>query len=603
MEEIWAATDRNGFLRIDIHSGAILGNFKDSINRGSCVSRVGQSSCYFAAAQAGKALLHVWQFSRDTPCYRISLPEVMTALTFSADAHLCFAGAQSGMMYVWQVASGCLLRAWRGHGGAVTFTGLTSDDAALITAASDGHLHVYLLPELFQPSGGTRAAGASLGEGYDPATQHKLWTSHTQAVTAVSVSGGGLEGFVASASADRTVRLWRLGGDMRGGRVEAMGSESSIAAILFPAVVNALAVSPANDDVFCGAANGEVYALSASRMRQAGGPLDRRKPGSGLLTVESGKGEWQRSFIGHQGPVAGVSVNVDGSRLVSCAGDGLRIWDIPTRQTLRHLPNLDSPLVAVFAWRRTSGEAPLPPMQPFTRSLTSFEAVPPVVALTAGRLRRLYEKAADIGISTRRAEDGVEALCRALATRNAPGSHHPPHPSTAAAAAASAGSTSPPSDWQAALEDLAKRMAYANALDVARERQRHARTHTGREDDGDEGGASMGPREVPLLPPVSARRRGVKRESDEGQEDDGTGGRQTGENDADDDDDVMIVGSKGPSDQPQDDDIEEGGAGRASRKQRKLEGGDGAVDGDRDERARRVSRLAQLCQAKKGPHE
>jgi cytochrome c len=166
----------------------------------------------------------------------------------------------------------------RGHGGPVRAMAVLSDGATLVTGGFDSTLIVWDLASgrakrvlRFHGStvnaisalpGGCFASGGEdgrialwCGEGASP---QRVLEGHTAPVTHLAVSGDGTQ--LASASFDRTVRLWPL---QAGGVDQALATQTFEG---FSAPVNAVAFWPANQGLLAGGYDGglRVIPLDAS---------------------------------------------------------------------------------------------------------------------------------------------------------------------------------------------------------------------------------------------------------------------------------------------------------------------------------------------------
>lgn len=59
--------------------------------------------------------LHFWAWGTEQPRLKCHSPEKLGPLAVSCDGSLCAGGGISGRVYVWEVSSGTLLRAWDAH--------------------------------------------------------------------------------------------------------------------------------------------------------------------------------------------------------------------------------------------------------------------------------------------------------------------------------------------------------------------------------------------------------------------------------------------------------------------------------------------------------
>lgn len=96
------------------------------------------------------------------------------------------------------------------------------------------------------------------------------------------------------------------------------------------------------------------------------------------------------TFLGHQGPVECCTSNSDGSLLISCGTDGLRIWDSHSRQTIKHLSSLGDTLIGVSVFREflnrkskqlddCTDRIPLPSSKAFQRTWSNALESPVII--------------------------------------------------------------------------------------------------------------------------------------------------------------------------------------------------------------------------------
>ncbi|CAJ1446165.1 unnamed protein product, partial [Effrenium voratum] len=195
MSEVVLAAHGDGLLATDLRSGALVASYEDAGAVGTAFGCVDSGAGHIYAVQASKALWQVWDWGAKRPSYRASLPEKITAMAFSQDSSFCFAGAVSGMVYVWLQSTGALLRSWPAHFREVTQMLVSSDGGFLVTASADSAVHVYNMADVFS-------------EHQAPKPFH-AWSGHSLAVTCLTFFGpsSALEGQVATGSLDRSVRL------------------------------------------------------------------------------------------------------------------------------------------------------------------------------------------------------------------------------------------------------------------------------------------------------------------------------------------------------------------------------------------------------------
>lgn len=342
-----ACTDDNGGIFVtDLQSGALVTTFEESSVQPHVFGTIGERSSHVYAAQAKKALWNVWSWGDKKPCYRASLPEKMSAMAFTRDAGLCFGGSVAGSIYVWQMGTGCLLRCWPAHFREVTKLLVSEDASFLVSASADATVHVYNLADVFAEQ--------------TPRPFHS-WSGHALAVTSLALlPGAGLQRAVASASLDRSVRLWDV------------GTGKPLATRTLGEPVHQVVAGAVGTELLCACGGGELRSLVLSRGAGANGD------GDGI-------------FSGHVGAVLSCALSADGSRAASCSeADRVRVWDARTQQCVSQVHTSRNVQIGSVQIVNRAAHAP-PPFQPFQRLLTAAEDTPAVPIRSAGRAESLKQ--------------------------------------------------------------------------------------------------------------------------------------------------------------------------------------------------------------------
>jgi pre-rRNA-processing protein IPI3 len=133
------------------------------------------------------------------------------------------------------------------------------------------------------------------------------WTAHTLPVSGVAVGAGAGSPLVASASLDRTAKVWSLCGGVL------------LRTLLFPSALTCLALDATDWTLFAGAVNGRIYAA----------------PLSGEASPAEGGGDGAYELAGHTRPVRALAPAGDGRRLVSGSDDGTIRVRFPARGRVR----------------------------------------------------------------------------------------------------------------------------------------------------------------------------------------------------------------------------------------------------------------------------
>ncbi|RGP65282.1 hypothetical protein FLONG3_9258 [Fusarium longipes] len=193
---------------------------------------------------------------------------------------------------------------------------------------------------------------------------HLVLRGHSKPVSQVRISPNGR--FIASASADATVKIW-----------DAATGEHMDTLVGHMAGVSCLAWTPDSNTIASGSDDKAIRLWdrvtgrpkTTTRKSVAGQEMAPLKghhnyihclafsPKGNILASGSydeavflwdvRAGRLMRSLPAHSDPVSGIDVSRDGTLVVSCSTDGLiRIWDTSTGQCLRTLVHEDNPAVA-----------------------------------------------------------------------------------------------------------------------------------------------------------------------------------------------------------------------------------------------------------------
>ncbi|KAF4675038.1 hypothetical protein FOL47_008349 [Perkinsus chesapeaki] len=305
----------SGIFVIDVHTGAILRQMKDSLS----AAVVPTDDGYICAAQSNKGLLHYWKMvdsgSLDgdddslrgvssNPCYKCSTPEKLSSILFTpGPAQLLIGGGVSGTIYVWQVSTGRLLRTWKAHYSSVTQMRLTADSTYLVTASQDTTIKVFTLSSLLTSGSGSGGGAPS------PA---RVFRGHTLPVYALEIlqEATGRNSYtepakilIASGSADGNVKVWEF---------TPGGSGRQVATFNLPTLIKHIAVSP-RGPLYAGGDDGRVHVIDVQTRE---------------IHVLTGS---------HESSILGLGCSIDGSRVVSVGADGVRVWDVFSGQIIKQV--------------------------------------------------------------------------------------------------------------------------------------------------------------------------------------------------------------------------------------------------------------------------
>lgn len=375
-----------------LHQRSTLASYREVLPTVNGVATVGSApsiggqACpdFFVSAQAGRAALHIYSYGRDTPLFKCATQEPLTCLASSSPGCGSYGsggsfpayivgGSATGKLYLWDVATGDLLRIWQGHYKAVSSLAFSKCSGLLVSGSLDCTVHAWDVSALID--------AALLSDPNRLPSSLASWTAHSLPITQLSImhgSGGGTAQFIIiSSSLDRTIRIFAVvssqvgaaGGEgERGGGTGkrdlssfSSSSSSSLVCVTLPAAISSMITDSMETTIYAGCVNGKIYPLTISEMMMAAESQDEFSNGSGS---GGGGGEMlfqdlSSAFLGHRAVVNSLALTPDNQILVSGGDDGaVHIWDCSSRQKISSFEAHKSSVVSVVVMRRPYSLAP-----------------------------------------------------------------------------------------------------------------------------------------------------------------------------------------------------------------------------------------------------
>ncbi|KAJ8866090.1 hypothetical protein PR048_033614 [Dryococelus australis] len=264
---------------------------------------------YLLSADQKKPLLHAWALNSHEPVHqgiRLVTPGRVSALAATPDGSYCIIAVEE-KLYVWQIASGCLLAVADMHFSRVNVVKFVDDGSHFVSAGEDCMVAVWSLAQLVSADVGQVVV-------HDPSKRTEprhIFRDHSLPVHDLHIGRGGMHARLFTASMDRTCKVHDLASNML------------LLTVVFESCLTAVIVDPVESEAFVGTVTGDVYQFSL-----------REPPRALEQLVHRDKNV--KMFTGHKGAVTSLSVSLDSLTLLSGAEDSSIIfWHIPSRQATK----------------------------------------------------------------------------------------------------------------------------------------------------------------------------------------------------------------------------------------------------------------------------
>ncbi|PRP76408.1 hypothetical protein PROFUN_15237 [Planoprotostelium fungivorum] len=292
----------------DLRTGTLLASYKNNSSDVTCIALLGED--YIAIPQSDSSTLHFWSWRKSQVHLRSTLPERVGSIIGTKDGRYCMAGGLSGTIYVYQVATGHLLRTFEAHYKKISCLSFTEDDSMLLSGGDDGVINVWDTARLIDGS-------------VVDVKPYVTWSDHSLPVTSIRCGHAGVRGTIVSTSLDRTCKIWDL------------PTKSLVHSIVFPAGLLSCHLDHSEHSLYLGASDAKIYTIHLNSAYS--------------LSERNVKELPQNTFEGHTQAVVALGASIDGSLLASASSDGsVRLWDTSSRQCVRNFSNHGGPITALI---------------------------------------------------------------------------------------------------------------------------------------------------------------------------------------------------------------------------------------------------------------
>ncbi|XP_062199900.1 protein ROOT INITIATION DEFECTIVE 3-like [Phragmites australis] len=302
----------------DVNTGEEILYINDCLAPPSGIANV--SGHLLAASRSNKGqtifggAIYFWATNKLQETHTSYIGEAIGPITCSKDGMYLVGGAHSGNAYIWEVASGALLKSWRAHKNAISSLSFSQDSSLVISGSEEGTVHVWCMISLFQ------AEEPQSHEAIKYCPSFCNTVKHEALVTGILTILGVPCPILITSSLDGSCKVTEL------------MSERLLHMLELSSPITAITIDPLEQLLICGAGDAAIYVTGLDGI------------GMSYLTFTLSKDDCQVLY-GHKAPISALAFSSEGVWLVSGAKDcNVLIWDTTTWNVVRKLENKMGPV-------------------------------------------------------------------------------------------------------------------------------------------------------------------------------------------------------------------------------------------------------------------
>ena len=277
--------------------------FKKSATPPNCLA---VSATHIFAAQAEKAVVHVYSREKSNQEATVPFTERITCISLACDETVLVLGTAEGRIFLWELASGRQISTTQAHLQALTVLAVDPAGNFLLSASADSTVHVWSIPALL----------SFTNSGAQPLSSILTFTSHRAEVSALVLGhSSGFCNFAVSASKDKTLFVWDY------------HSNTVLRTYLLPAVPTCLALDGADRAVYVGYEDGSVQVLDLYAPEN--GKIGNVQNGKTSAPIQPPKSSRWRPPDNSAGAASSLTISFDGCTILSGHESGvITSWDV-----------------------------------------------------------------------------------------------------------------------------------------------------------------------------------------------------------------------------------------------------------------------------------
>lgn len=359
MECLLSGSRESGFDVWDVNTAANLVSINNSkasaAHNATAIATTAHGKHQLLTTDIKKPYIHISTFSlashsSNTTSSSSSLPSHLSALSVSPSSHFLLAAASSSpSLYIFSLSSTppSLAATFSSHYRPVTCLGWSADERFVVSGGEDGCVNVHSLTDILRdehrdderqlrhylPTSATLTS-AAITASSSSNKPYVSFSSHSLAVTALSIPALSYQSLVFSASLDHSVH------------VHSLVSRQTVQRFVLPCALTAVVALQTGTAVLAGGSDGNIYyqplITSAINTAATSAPLSASSLAYSTLS-------------GHSGSISALAVSSTSSLLASASTDGsIRLWDLHTLHCVRTLHKPSRPPYTYLTFSHTT---------------------------------------------------------------------------------------------------------------------------------------------------------------------------------------------------------------------------------------------------------
>ncbi|XP_060199419.1 protein ROOT INITIATION DEFECTIVE 3 [Lycium barbarum] len=284
----------------------------------TCVGGRFLASSQLRETKSSSGSILYWSWNKPQVEVKSFPAEPINPLVSNSEGTYIAGGGASGDIFLWQVATGKLLKKWHAHYRGVTCLIFNDDQSLLISGSEDGSVRVWSLIMIFDD--------VLRGKAKQP--YEYSFSEHSLKVTDVVIGYGGANAIIVSASEDRTCKVWSL------------SKGKLLRNIVFPSIIDAIALDHGEDVFYAGGRDGKIYIAALNAVAD---------PSSNYgLHILGCLSEQSKA-------ITCLALSADGGLLISGSEDGMvRVWNTKNHNIARIFRHAKGPVNNIVVVRQPS---------------------------------------------------------------------------------------------------------------------------------------------------------------------------------------------------------------------------------------------------------